>query len=163
MIALAFGRCRKKYGLDNLYTKTNNQGTIKYCYGKFDSYEKAAASKIIAVNKGVSDAFVTAYFNGKRVTIAQAKTMEVTSTEKPKEKQKSQGKFTIKIGEYESKLPVDEAKAFFEFKDMGLERVESDGKIVYTVGSYDTEAAAEKAKNNVIEVIDNRRNLIWHQ
>ena len=138
----------KKYGLNKLYTKRNSQGTIKYCYGKFDSYEKAAASKSIAINQGVADAFVTAYFNGKRITIAQAKTIEVTKTDQPKAQTK--GKYTVKIGEYETNLPVDEAKTFFDFKDMGIERIESNGKIVYTVGNYDTEEEAANAKTKVV-------------
>ena len=47
-------------------------GQIRYSTGIFHSVEEARARKLEAINKGVTDAFITAYFNGERIGVNDA-------------------------------------------------------------------------------------------
>ncbi|MCF8411620.1 MAG: hypothetical protein K9G31_10040, partial [Crocinitomicaceae bacterium] len=53
-------------------------GQIRYSTGKFKDVNTAKERKDIAVSSGIKDAFIVAYFNGERITIAAAK--ELIST-----------------------------------------------------------------------------------
>ncbi len=57
---------------DELYTSKSEKGQIRYATGKFEDVELAKQRRVEAVQKGVADAFVVAYYKGKRITIAQA-------------------------------------------------------------------------------------------
>jgi len=46
---------------------------IRYTTGVFNSVAEASLRKIEVINSGIPDAFVTAYFNGERITVANAK------------------------------------------------------------------------------------------
>jgi hypothetical protein len=59
-------------GLTNLFTSRNEKGLLRYSTGKFNSLDLAKEMRKEAVAKGVADAFVVAYYKGKRITIAQA-------------------------------------------------------------------------------------------
>lgn len=50
-------------------------GQIRYTSGMFPSVELAQTQKQYVVNAGVSDAFITAYFNGNRISVAQARVL----------------------------------------------------------------------------------------
>ena len=68
-----FTRLRK---INQLYSWTDARGTIKYNSGTYNSTADARAAKdIIVANTSVKDAFVTAYYNGKRITIAEARNL----------------------------------------------------------------------------------------
>ena len=68
-----FTRLRK---IKQLYYWNDANGTIKYNSGTYNSVADARAAKdIIVANTSVKDAFVTAYYDGKRITIAEAKNL----------------------------------------------------------------------------------------
>jgi hypothetical protein len=68
-----FTRLRK---IKQLYSWTSDDGTIKYNSGTYSNAADAGAAKnIIVANTAVKDAFVSAYYNGKRITTAQAKAL----------------------------------------------------------------------------------------
>ncbi len=59
-------------GLSPLNGETVGNGYIRYTAGNFVKFENASAVKNDLRNLGYNDAFVVAYFNGKRVTVAEA-------------------------------------------------------------------------------------------
>ena len=59
-------------GLSPLNGETVGNGYIRYTAGNFTKFENAGAVKNDLRNLGYNDAFVVAYFNGKRVTVAEA-------------------------------------------------------------------------------------------
>ncbi len=59
-------------GLSPLNGETVGNGYIRYTAGNFVKFENASAVKNDLRNLGYNDAFVVAYFNGKRVTLAEA-------------------------------------------------------------------------------------------
>ncbi|WP_317897540.1 hypothetical protein [Aurantibacillus circumpalustris] len=59
-------------GLSPLNGETTNSGYIRYTAGNFFKIENANAVKNDLRNLGYSDAFVVVYFNGRRITLAEA-------------------------------------------------------------------------------------------
>lgn len=59
-----------------LFSEKLSNGLIKYTSGLFNDENKAIAAKNNIVNIGIRDAFVIAYNNGKRTSIADAKRIE---------------------------------------------------------------------------------------
>lgn len=59
-------------GLSPLNGETTNSGYIRYTAGNFNKIETANAVKNDLRSLGYSDAFVVVYFNGKRITLAEA-------------------------------------------------------------------------------------------
>ncbi|HTA62908.1 MAG TPA: SPOR domain-containing protein [Bacteroidia bacterium] len=67
--ASALGR---KYSLSETIKTEMQDGFTKCILGKFDEYKTARDNRETVKNKGVSDAFVTAYNSGKRITVQEA-------------------------------------------------------------------------------------------
>ena len=59
-------------GFDDLVTFKTDKGQIRYSSGMFENSNDAKNHKNQAVTKGVPDAFVVAYYQGKRISIAEA-------------------------------------------------------------------------------------------
>ncbi len=66
-------------GLTPVNGETTANGFIRYTAGNFNKFENAAAVKSDLNNNGYPDAFVVAFFNGKRITINEA--LEILANE----------------------------------------------------------------------------------
>ncbi len=60
------------YNISPLITKRLPNGQIRYSSGIYNSVKEAVPHRTEARQKGITDAFITAYFQGKRITIAEA-------------------------------------------------------------------------------------------
>lgn len=58
--------------IENVVSKKLDDGKIRYSTGIFSSVADALPTKQMAIEKGVTDAFVTAYYKGDRITLAEA-------------------------------------------------------------------------------------------
>ena len=63
------------YNLSPLMTLRLPNGQIRYSVGMFSTVEEARVKKQAALDRGAADAFVTAYFDGARITVAEAMKM----------------------------------------------------------------------------------------
>ena len=59
--------------IDPLVTKRLENGQIRYSSGIFHSVEEARPKRAEAIQRGITDAFITAYYQGERITIDEAK------------------------------------------------------------------------------------------
>jgi hypothetical protein len=58
-----------------LYTENANNNLVRYNVGVYNNIPQASEAKKIAVNGGLKDAFMTIYYNGKRISMAEAATL----------------------------------------------------------------------------------------
>jgi OOP family OmpA-OmpF porin len=59
-------------GITPLYRLTNEDGTTRYFSGVFHSVDEARPKLATAKGNGLVDSFITAYYRGKRITVAEA-------------------------------------------------------------------------------------------
>jgi hypothetical protein len=64
------------YNITPLYYELNQKGQYRYTSGIFNDVKEASRAKDVIVKIGVTDAFVSAYINGKRIPMEQAAAME---------------------------------------------------------------------------------------
>ncbi len=57
---------------ENVVSKKLADGKIRYSTGIFQSVAACMDTKNAVIQKGITDAFVTAYYNGERITLAEA-------------------------------------------------------------------------------------------
>ena len=60
-------------GLNELIEARTAKGQYRYASGKFTNIQEAKIRQQQAVGKGITDAFIVAYYDGKRIDLAQAK------------------------------------------------------------------------------------------
>lgn len=63
---------KRKYGISEAVRTEMHEGYTKCILGKYNEYKAARDNRETVKNKGVSDAFVTAYNSGKRITVQEA-------------------------------------------------------------------------------------------
>ena len=59
--------------IDPLITKRLENGQIRYSSGIFQSPESAKPKRLEAITRGITDAFITAYYKGERIPLADAR------------------------------------------------------------------------------------------
>ncbi len=61
---------------ENVVSKKLADGKIRYSTGIFQSVTACMDTKNAVIQKGITDAFVTAYYNGERITLAEAEKLQ---------------------------------------------------------------------------------------
>ncbi len=106
------------FNAENVYSEKVANGQIRYTSGRFESIDQASTWKNQMVEKGIQDAFISAYQNGNRITISQALGNEpisgdpITEPEQPEEKLFYQ----VVIGVYSSEVPSKTALAMLNLE-----------------------------------------------
>jgi hypothetical protein len=134
------------YNLSPLIEYQSN-GLYKYGSGIYSNANAAAEARRDLVSRvGVRDAFVTAFVDGRRISIDEANTLvsggAQTAGNIPAEvAAKPQGgniRFSIQLGAYRGEVPVEDAKSILVFTGLGIDIREEGGLTYYSAGSYKT-------------------------
>lgn len=143
-------------GLSNIMEIKADDGLYKYLFGtSYTSIEGAAGAKIdLSVDYGLQEAFIVAYKDGKRISLAKARKIKKdgdkgTSSNLNKINKKDI-MFKIQVGTYKNELPNDVLSKLIQLEEIGQTELEG-GLTRYTTGEFTSYKDAEEYKARVVE------------
>ncbi|MFL5763439.1 MAG: SPOR domain-containing protein [Bacteroidia bacterium] len=144
---------------DLIEIKTED-GLYKYMSGSFTTFDEAAKHKVNLLLKGYQGAFITAYKDGKRVSLLEAGATpmkkedlkENTDSAAVSTVDKKLVTFKVQVGVFKSEPPADKLAKFEKIKNISKETTPT-GLNRYTIGPFKDYASAQAAKNDMIKNI----------
>jgi Domain of unknown function (DUF6089) len=142
------------YGVNDLVEIYTDDKLYKYATTAYTTFEEVAARKAAMIVAGYEDAFITAYQNGKRISIKQVGATIIPSNkvinELPDNARVSAiGKkaitFKIQVGLYQNLPPADQQALFDKITNVSKEETIS-GFMRYTTGSFANYEEAERVR-----------------
>ena len=98
-------------GLNELIEARTAKGQYRYASGKFSNIQEAKTRQQQAVAKGITDAYIVAYYEGKRIDLAQAKLLSQSGIQfETFEKVEPQQVFTAQLQQQIQTLQIPEMK-----------------------------------------------------
>lgn len=148
----------------------NAYGFIRYTTGKFSDSKKAEIEKNRIVQLGISDAFVSAYYKGKKITLTEAaaisKQGQVVTTEEgvtyPEHKtpdtkslpsmNKDDIYFKVQIATFKEKVPIEKVNEFLQIAaNHGLDQEkDNSGATTYSIGKFKSYDQALQTRDMLI-------------
>ena len=128
-------------------------GFTRYYSAPFDSYSKAAAAKVRAIEDGFAGAYVVAIKGGTKVdirSVAQGGTKGISklpSDVSLTDEQKQYLKFKVQLGSYKKKVSTNVMESYMQFSD--LQQIVANGVTHYVVGNFSNYAEANTYKKEL--------------
>lgn len=133
------------YSVSNVIAEVLDGGLVRYTTGKYNGLEVASEARQQARNAGINDAFVTAYIDGRRVSLAEYRSYTQNQTETP---EASTSMFRVQIGGFSGKVPAETARALLLLEaKWGVFQRESDGETFYYTRTLSSQEEADRAAN----------------
>ncbi|MAZ37175.1 MAG: hypothetical protein CL842_06970 [Crocinitomicaceae bacterium] len=131
----------------------------KYGSGVYNDINRANDAKGKIQSLGVSDAFVTAFYNGNRVSMEEASKLAnggtSFATEQPVTVNAPAGNnaaginFRVQVGAYRQEVPIEDAKVILSLSNIGLDTKVDGDMTYYTAGNYGSYAEAKQMQTQV--------------
>lgn len=143
---------------------------VRYSSGVYGSLSQAIVARNLIVQNGISDAFVTAYYQGERITISRAKelagsgtttpssgnTSPVESTTQPEESGSqnttavSEVTYFVQVGPYTGSIPVDQARIILGLSSYGVIVEKNNDATLYKIGNFTNRSEAETLREDLV-------------
>lgn len=134
---------------------TGDDGITRYYSGYFTDLTQVTKHQIGMYEKGHKHAFVTAFKDGKRVSLTDAGATLVDPGNTDQQNNEVINKvdpdlvkFSVNLGEFSGDIPADLLDVFLELGDV-LPRSGTPGKTLYITGSFSTLEEAEALRKKV--------------
>ena len=152
------------YNLSPIYEEQTPYGFIRYTTGIFSDITKANAEKNRIRKIGIKDAFVTAYYEGKKISLQKAQSLKASNvaTENNENISLPQVKvenktsnidatnlyYKVQIGAYKEQIPVNQVASWLSVaRKQDLKQFKDErGYTVFAVGNYKSYDEAAKMK-----------------
>ncbi|HNW98829.1 MAG TPA: hypothetical protein PKK00_10510 [Bacteroidales bacterium] len=142
-----------------LYDEIMANGYYRYLSGTFNNLQQAVAAKNVIVTKGVTDAFVVVYYNGKKISYDEAKALQAAGNVNIEVENTAISTvdmtgitFKVQVGAYKNEVPTDILNKWLDIVvTNGLDHYITDNGItIYISGSFKNYDAAGEYKNELI-------------
>ena len=142
--------------IPDLLVIPGSDGLTRFVSGSFEDLPSAAKNRVELLLKGYEGAFVTAYRQGKRITLQEAGATMTETVEKPAREKESASvinpelvKYTLQLGEFTGRIPAETLSEYMALGNVKPLRSE-EGITRYIYGQYDSFAEAEVAQRKLI-------------
>ena len=126
------------YDLTELNSELTTSGYIRYTSGRYIDLDAAKTRKNTVVQKGVSDAFITAYYNGKRISLDEARMVlneqgnsvlfnENSTSQKSQDDSDDVIEYVVIMGMTAGEMPEELANSFANNEDWNIQRMQGPG------------------------------------
>jgi hypothetical protein len=143
------------YNVEDVHVQVTSNGYYRYTSGAFKTFAEAEAWKTQVRSKGISDAFIVGFVDGKKTPVATLRESEALYAPQPSQQSKpdpepepeaEQVSYKVKIGSFAGEVPSQTALALLTLEEKyGIMQTVSGGKTTYWTRSFTSEAAALKA------------------
>lgn len=146
------------FNIQPLYTETMNNSLKRYTSGAYTDINEAIKAKNNIVKRGIKDAFIIVYKDGKRVAgndLAPSNNPLSNNTgtsETPGTTSSENGiVFKVQVGAYKTEVPIEVANKMLSISSKGVNITKDEsGTTIYSVGSCSTYDEAVKIKNELV-------------
>ena len=141
-------------------------GTIRYSSGVYTDLVTVGAARERIQEIGISDAFITAYYNGVRISVAEARllvsengsaiyadgTTNGGTNSTASAGQTNEVFFNISLGTYGEGVPMSVAGAILRLSNQGVDETDNgDGTTTFTFGNFTDSQSAELMLEEVLD------------
>ncbi|MFT6801278.1 MAG: hypothetical protein ACJA2N_000447 [Salibacteraceae bacterium] len=136
---------------------------VRYSSGVYGSIVQANQARNAILQMGISDAFVTAYNKGSRVSLSEARTLMSlnensnvvipTTPVEPDVAGSSVGvnsTYFIKVGPYQGGIPVEQAREILMLNSLGVVVEKNNNATLYKIGNFTDRQEAEAIKVDLV-------------
>lgn len=155
------------FTISPLNVENISKGLLRYSSGVYGSISKANIAKKKVIDSGISDAFITAYYKGNRISLGEAKSLMVNHSSdsddmdgnnkaipisdiKRRPLSRNIGSFYVQVGPYNDRIPIDQVKQILFLNAMGVEMTKKNRQTWYKIGNFTQRIRAEEVKNEII-------------
>ena len=145
------------FNLDPIY-EDDNDGGYRYMHGIYKDLKAASNRKTEVRAIGIEDAFVIAYKDGNKISVADANrlidegasTVDGSKEYKLNTENTSGIVYKVQVGAYSQQVPLERAMIFVQFADQGIEHFQNaNGLTIYSIGGMDSYQAAQSLKETI--------------
>jgi hypothetical protein len=151
----AFAPSTDMYTHDRVEAVDGDRGLTLHVGTAFERLSEARHSLNAAKAASHTDAFVTAYHNGVRITLDEAAALEALRQEAVQEAEETfhvaEVNFHVQLGRYTAGVPVDVLNAFLQMGQIE-QRLESDGTHRYLTAGVGAEETARRHLASAVEL-----------
>ena len=137
---------------------------VRYSSGVYGNLSQAIVARNNIVQNGISDAFVTAYYQGERITISRAKELAGTNgntaptinqnQESPQVNTTTdtngETTYVVTVGPYTGSIPVDQARIILGLGSYGVIVEKNNNATLYKIGNFTNQIEANNLRDDLV-------------
>ncbi len=147
--------------LEPIYTESIKDGLYRFTSGRYEQRSEAERAKRMAIDAGVSDAFVTTFrTSSSKVESAPVPAYRVVGSEQleavsASADSRSKGpeaiSYRVQLGAFRQNVPLEMVDAFLSISDKGIVRISDErGLNIFYAGNFSTYEEARSLKDEII-------------